>query len=297
MTIQFTICRRLKPGGGGVNAAIFNAAGSILEVATKEQAKSLVPGSAVVVPLPSTSPLYSREGVTHVIHVLGPNMNPHRPNPLDGDYDKGCQILRKAYSALFEGFMSIVKSQARLPHDAEPKTHYSTGNQKSKRDDVHEHEITKKSRGLQNEVGRPGKVNTENDKPQVSTGKTWGSWAQALYHMAMHPERHKDDLLEISDDFVVLNDLYPKVCASHHQIFLYAQNYIIYTFLWQAEKHLLVLSRYDGLDGLADVRREHLQLLEAMHAVGLKWAKKFWDEDPSLEFRLGYHSVNYIIFQ
>ena len=83
--------RRLKPGGGGVNAAIFEAAGNELEIETKKLAKTLNPGSALVVPLPLTSPLYIREGVTHVIHVLGPNMNPQRPNCLHGDYNEGCR--------------------------------------------------------------------------------------------------------------------------------------------------------------------------------------------------------------
>ncbi|KAL5740355.1 hypothetical protein ACOSQ2_029535 [Xanthoceras sorbifolium] len=282
---------RLKPGGGGVNAAIFNAAGPGLEVATKEQAKSLVPGSAVVVPLPSTSPLCSREGVTHVIHVLGPNMNPHRPNCLDGDYVKGCQILQKAYTSLFEGFISVAMSQAKSfqgsyeeiksepsrsqDHSGDdPRNYSSTGDQKIKRDGVHEHDISKKCKGSQNEVGtsinsfRAGKVNAENDKLDASMSKAWGSWAQALYHIAMQPERHRDSLIEISDDIVVLNDLYPK-----------------------AQKHLLVLTRCDGLDRLADVRKEHLQLLKKMHTVGIKWAEKFLDEDASLVFRLGYHSV------
>ncbi|KAI9154186.1 hypothetical protein LWI28_022347 [Acer negundo] len=282
---------RLNPGGGGVNAAIFNAAGPALEVATKEQAKTLVPGSAVVVPLPATSPLSSKEGVTHVIHVLGPNMNPHRPNCLDGDYVKGCHVLQKAYTSLFEGFLSIVSTQAKLSQESNekiklepsqsqghskdgPRNHSPTGDQKNKRDGVREHEISKKCKGSQNEVGtsinsfRAGKVNAENDKRDVSTSKAWGSWAQALYHIAMHPERHKDILLDILDDVVVLNDLYPK-----------------------AKKHLLVLTRCDGLDCLEDVRKEHLQLTKTMHAVGLKWAEKFLDEDASLVFRLGYHSV------
>lgn len=51
------------------------------------------------------------------------------------------------------------------------------------------------------------------------------------------------------------------------------------------------MARYDGLDCLADVCKEHLQILKTMHAVGLKWAKKFLNEDASLVFRLGYHSV------
>lgn len=212
---------------------IFSAAGPALEVATKERAKSLFPGTAVVVPLPSTSPLCSREGVTHVIHVLGPNMNPHRPNCLDGDYVKGCEILRKAYTSLFEGFLSVVRSQEKLPKGSneEPsisqeqfedahRNYVSAGNQKIKRDGAHEYERSKKCKGSQNEVGvdfnfpTAGNVNADNEKIGISTAKAWGSWAQSLYHIAMHPEKHKNYLLEISDDVVVLNDLYPKVHVS-----------------------------------------------------------------------------------
>lgn len=101
------IFRRLKPGGGGVNAAIFEAAGFELEFATKEVAKTLQPGDAVAVALPATSPLRRIEGVTHVIHVLGPNMNPLRPSSLAGDYTQGCRILRNAYCKLFTAFSTM----------------------------------------------------------------------------------------------------------------------------------------------------------------------------------------------
>jgi aprataxin len=59
----------------------------------------------------------------------------------------------------------------------------------------------------------------------------------------------------------------------------------------QAKKHVLVICRRDGLDSLADVKKEHLSLLRSMHSVGVKWAQKFLEEDASLTFRLGYHSV------
>lgn len=59
----------------------------------------------------------------------------------------------------------------------------------------------------------------------------------------------------------------------------------------QAKRHILVISRMDGLDSLADVKKEHLPLLRSMHSAGVKWAQKFLQEDASLEFRLGYHSV------
>lgn len=52
-----------------------------------------------------------------------------------------------------------------------------------------------------------------------------------------------------------------------------------------------MVARDHGLDCLADVRKENLQLLRTMHAVGLKWAEKFLHDDSTLVFRLGYHSV------
>jgi aprataxin len=59
----------------------------------------------------------------------------------------------------------------------------------------------------------------------------------------------------------------------------------------QAKKHVLVLSRANGLDSLADVKKEHLPLLRKMHSAGMKWAQEFLEEDTSLVFRLGYHLV------
>ncbi|XP_058075067.1 transcription factor bHLH140 isoform X2 [Magnolia sinica] len=301
---------RLRPGGGGVNAAIFSAAGEALEIATKEQGGTLAPGKSVAIPLPPSSPLYKREGVTHVIHVLGPNMNPQRPNCLRNDYIKGCNVLREAYSSLFKSFASIVREQNTLKESSKnfgPGSSDSHKNlieqfpntdQKIKREGCYESERNKKSKALpfeqivmDDECGHSGdtsamsqpnenmsmssvgdvhdgKVQQKNEKIDRDVKKSWGSWAQALYHIAMHPEQHKDNLLEILDDVVVLYDLYPK-----------------------AKRHLLVLARRNGLDRLADVQKEHLQLLRTMHSVGLKWAEKFLVDDASLIFRLGYHSA------
>lgn len=165
-----------------MNAAIFSAAGPSLETATMERAGSLSPGKAVVVPLPSTSPLFCREGVTHVIHILGPNMNPKRPNFLNHDYKKGCEVLREAYSALFEGFASVVKSQEtfyeeptgklgsvqlvspvgfKLPR----KNQFSAADQKIKREGVYESERNKKYKGLHGEHGSktPGATEGNDD--------------------------------------------------------------------------------------------------------------------------------------
>ncbi|XP_008789140.2 transcription factor bHLH140 isoform X2 [Phoenix dactylifera] len=296
---------RLKPGGGGVNAAIFKAAGKSLEIATKERIETLSPGNSVAVPLPSTSPLYKFEGVTHVIHVLGPNMNPQRPNYLKNNYVKGCMVLRDAYSSLFEHFASISKSclQREGSGDSrynlsDPQSNLMEGttseqfpqsDQKIKREDPYDFERNKRSKGILTESSSKDKYNMqhgdhgfaesginsdapksddESRKTAVATKRTWGSWAQALYENAMHPEKHKNAVMEISNEYVVLNDRYPK-----------------------AKKHILVLSRLHGLDCLADVQKEHLPLMKQLHAVGVQWAERFLSEDASLVFRLGYHSV------
>lgn len=237
-------CRRLKPGGGGANAAIFSAAGPELEVETKKRAGSLIPGKALVVPLPSTSPLFSREGVTHVIHVLGPNMNRQRPNCLNNDYVKGSKVLREAYTSLFEGFASIMNTQGNLLEGSSEnlrselsvsQDHFKGNHiknvpnhdQKIKRVGVYESETSKKCKGFQDEhefdctESKEGKDNLNNEKIGRNMTKTWGSWAQSLYHIAMHPEKHKDNLIEISDDVVVLNDLYPKVNKTFIFLFLF----------------------------------------------------------------------------
>lgn len=263
---------RLKPRGGGVNAAIFNAAGPALEIATKEAAGDagcIQPGSALTVPLPSTSQLHKREGVTHVIHVLGPNMNPQRPDCLNNDYDKGCKILREAYSSLFEGFASIVRTKEfnKDPSKTVSTVPSSLIGQRSKREGVFELDSNKKYKGPKVEVGVEKKSESTEKFTGDGTAKSWGSWAQSLHRIAMDPEKYNKDVLEISDDVVVLNDLYPK-----------------------AQKHLLVVARKDGLDRLTDVRVEHLPLLRTMHNAGVKWATKLISDEPSLVFRFGYHS-------
>ncbi|KAL3830195.1 hypothetical protein ACJIZ3_018997 [Penstemon smallii] len=245
---------RLKPGG------------SELDIATKEKADCLSPGNALVVPLPSSSPLFTREGVTHVIHVLGPNMNPQRPDCLKDDYVHGSELLRKAYTSLFEGFSSIVKSGTEV--------HSTNDDHKLKREAAYEFDMNKKYKGCEKDP-QPGLSDFRDvrkipdEKVSLETTKTWGSWAQALYNIAMHPENHTNVVLETLDDVVVMNDAYPK-----------------------AKRHILVLARANGLDSIADVHREHISLLKSMHDVGFKWAQKFLNEDKSLSFfRLGYHSA------
>lgn len=251
-------CRRLKPGGGGVNASIFSAAGESLQHATKRCADALRPGTSVVVPLPSISPLHQREGVTHVIHVLGPNMNPMRPDYLKNDYTKGSKILHEAYNSLFKNFASIVQSHMGKQNGKSGAEMSASGgtspnDTKMKREDSHGSERVKKHKLLPPAMTAKqqhgcAKANTPNchDKSMTSSAapnqardgdskkvgmvanKTWGSWAQALYEVAMHPEKYKntDAILETSDEFVVLKDLYPKVYYPKIPFFFLLLSYI-----------------------------------------------------------------------
>lgn len=158
-------------------------------------------------------------------------MNSQRPNHLNNDYVKGCQILREAYSSLFDGFAFIVRTQGKpvkdnfekeLKREAQAEQG-STNGEKAKREAVCEVDMNKKYKSFVKELG-PNVGSSGDGNTGEQTRKAWGSWAQALYDTAMHPERHKN-IIEKSDDVVVLNDLYPKViflspCPSPRLAFL-----------------------------------------------------------------------------
>ncbi len=66
-------------------------------------------GKAYTVDLPASSPLAGNEGLSHVIHVLGPNMNPTRPNFLNNDYHKGCKLLYDSYVNMLNEYAGVFK--------------------------------------------------------------------------------------------------------------------------------------------------------------------------------------------
>mmetsp|Transcript_29963 Transcript_29963/g.65558 ORF Transcript_29963/g.65558 Transcript_29963/m.65558 type:complete len:94 (+) Transcript_29963:659-940(+) len=60
-------------------------------------------GAAVAVELPLHA-AESERALRWLIHVRCPNMNPLRPDCLDGDYERGCELLAQSYTALFAEF-------------------------------------------------------------------------------------------------------------------------------------------------------------------------------------------------
>ncbi|XP_030421914.1 aprataxin isoform X6 [Gopherus evgoodei] len=89
-----------------------------------------------------------------------------------------------------------------------------------------------------------------------------GHWSQGLKISMQDPEMqvYKDERV------VIIKDKYPK-----------------------ARYHWLILP-WDSISSLKSVTKEHLELLEHMHAVGEKLIQQCLHKD-SLEFRLGYHAV------
>ncbi|NXM78188.1 APTX protein, partial [Serilophus lunatus] len=89
-----------------------------------------------------------------------------------------------------------------------------------------------------------------------------GHWSQGLKNSMQDPKMqvYKDEKI------VVIKDKYPK-----------------------ARYHWLILP-WDPISSLKSVTRDHLELLEHMHAIGQKVIKQCPARE-SLEFRLGYHAI------
>lgn len=95
---------KLSTKGGVLNRKLFLAAQPHLQQATEATwPPSARVGVAYAVALPATCALRG-QGAEWVLHARGPNMNPNRPDCLEGDYDTGCKELAKTYRAVLEAF-------------------------------------------------------------------------------------------------------------------------------------------------------------------------------------------------
>lgn len=96
------------PSTGGFNRALYVAAG---DKELQADTRALYPkggsvGPCFEVPLRNTSPLYA-DGTRYILHVVGPNMNPTRPNCLHGDYTAGSSQLKDCYDNMLSTYASL----------------------------------------------------------------------------------------------------------------------------------------------------------------------------------------------
>jgi len=103
---------KFSEGGSGTNEAIHEACRSIYTPSLQTLSRKLYSDSAegakeYPVSLPVGCPLRETQNVRTVIHVVGPNMNPKRPNFLGDDekaYAKGKEELKKCYVNILNCF-------------------------------------------------------------------------------------------------------------------------------------------------------------------------------------------------
>uniref|UniRef100_A0A674ILE9 Aprataxin n=2 Tax=Terrapene triunguis TaxID=2587831 RepID=A0A674ILE9_9SAUR len=112
---------------------------------------------------------------------------------------------------------------------------------------------------------KPNNTSSSSSSPHDSSSshkEHLGHWSQGLKISMQDPKMqvYKDERV------VIIKDKYPK-----------------------ARYHWLILP-WDSISSLKSVTKEHLELLEHMHAVGEKLIQQCLDKDR-LEFRLGYHAV------
>ncbi|NXG56531.1 APTX protein, partial [Hemiprocne comata] len=105
-------------------------------------------------------------------------------------------------------------------------------------------------------------VSPHEEASSKKAGEHLGHWSQGLKTSMQDPKMqvYKDEKT------VVIKDKYPK-----------------------ARYHWLILP-WDPISSLKSVTRDHLELLEHMHAVGQKMIEQCPARE-SLEFRLGYHAI------
>jgi aprataxin len=86
--------------------SLVNVDKSILSI--KNEIKSADTGSVFPVEVNDNSEL-KKIGIEWILHVIGPNFNPNKPNCLNDDYVKGNELLSQAYDNLFKTFFRLVE--------------------------------------------------------------------------------------------------------------------------------------------------------------------------------------------
>jgi len=215
-------------------------------------------GVAYPVELHPDSPL-RQEGVHHVIHVLGPNMSPNRPNCLGNNYSLGEQQLAQCYRALFACFLSIAKGES-----AKPRVAAAVPAQPSPAPTPVK--LTESALDLLMSSSRKQSKAAAVPAPAAKAAPAKGGWSAALFRYVDAPESCGDAVVCFDKEIVVVHDKFPK-----------------------ARYHFLVLPR-QHIPTFAQLSTRHLPLLRKMYDKGQSIiAEK--QSRSGLHFRCGFHAL------
>ncbi|KAJ3417471.1 hypothetical protein HDV05_003335 [Chytridiales sp. JEL 0842] len=95
---------RMKWESMGTSRAVYERGGNVLKDLGRG---TLQLADSAMVAVPTSSPLYTEEGVTHIIHVHPPNLNPNRPDPLPTP-EATVPILRATWEGVLRAFRGVV---------------------------------------------------------------------------------------------------------------------------------------------------------------------------------------------
>jgi len=254
--------------GSGVNLAINKAAGPALDKDTKARFKGPARAGCVYpVPLLRSSPLRAKENVHWVIHVMAPNMNPHRSNCLQDDYTKGDHLLGQCYSSLFSTFWEIISSgqpsktlsgQGTATDEIVKGDHPRPAPNRSA--NAFSMLMTSAKEGPQEQNAKSVKGGTKKNEVVRS-----GAWSDALVPYITHPDKFPPTVMHQYDEkMVCIYDKFPK-----------------------AFKHLLIIPR-KLISGYSSLTADDLPILEEMQARGQMTVEQLTARYPTATFRLGF---------
>ncbi|XP_038257361.1 aprataxin isoform X2 [Dermochelys coriacea] len=169
------------------------------------------------------------------------------------------------YTVQFLEVTGVSGAQAKGKTKANKRPYVDSGN--SDMENMSEKSMKMEQRDLQDGSSscKPNNTSSSSSSPHDSSSshkEQLGHWSQGLKISMQDPKMqvYKDERV------VIIKDKYPK-----------------------ARYHWLILP-WDSISSLKSVTKEHLELLQHMHAVGEKLIQQCLDKD-SLEFRLGYHAI------
>ncbi|KAJ3158744.1 hypothetical protein HK101_001233 [Irineochytrium annulatum] len=254
---------RLKHDTTFASRKVHERAGPTLAIALKEQhPKTAKIGEAYAVKVPDTSPLLLEEGVHHVIHVVAPNLNPSRPDPIK-DLAQVAPQLTSAYEALLDSFAGVT-GLAKIGRGV------VKGAGAAKNSNAFDLLMSVNPSSSAPTPRQPTSSATGPAKPGAPSGgeKRYnyggGRWDMALIKYTEIPHTFSRDVVhKYDDEYVVVHDLYPK-----------------------ARKHFLVMPRR-RIDSVYELRAEHLDVLDGMKERADEIVREF----PAHTFRLGFHAI------